>query len=185
VLVAAVAGCGDRPVKPPDVTRLKPTTPKVVLRFPAAGVTFKAPRGWGPQRSAQPPRVTAIYSGNSLVAVWAYPRTKEVLPQDPASFKAGRTRLLKEVHKRDPKFVVTSTEPRKIAGAPALQIVGRQTIARLPLLTRSVHVYKGHVEYVIEALAPPSQYAVTNREVLTPLLESLKLTGKIRKRSKG
>lgn len=184
VPVALAAGCGNHPVAPPQLTTLKPTKPLVVRRYPASGVTFKGPRDWTTTRG-QAPRVTSIYSGNSLVAVWAYPRPKELLPQDPTSFRDARKRLLKQVKKRDPRFVLTKTEPRKIAGAPALQIEGRQTLSRLPLITRSVHVYKGHVEYVIELLASRAQYALANKQVLTPLLESLKVTGKTPKRSKG
>jgi hypothetical protein len=42
-----------------------------------------------------------------------------------------------------------------------------------------VHVYKGDVEYVIEAIVPPGDYDAVEQGVLTPLLDSLELTGKV------
>jgi hypothetical protein len=52
-------------------------------------------------------------------------------------------------------------------------------VSRQPLRTRSIHVFDGDVEYVIEALAPPANYDVVERGVLGPLLGSLDLTGEV------
>jgi hypothetical protein len=54
---------------------------------------------------------------------------------------------------------------------------GEQTVSQRLLRTRSVHVFDGDVEYVIEAIAPPADYDVVERGVLTPLLSSLELSG--------
>ena len=46
-------------------------------------------------------------------------------------------------------------------------------------MTRSVHVFEGEVEYVIEAIAPPARFRLVDERVLTPILDSLELEGEI------
>ena len=64
---------------------------------------------------------------------------------------------------------------REIVNAPAIDIEGEQVISRRRLRTRSVHIFKGDVEYVIEAIAPLPDYALVERGVMEPLLNSLQL----------
>ena len=54
-------------------------------------------------------------------------------------------------------------------------VTGEQVISRRRLRTRSVHIFKGDVEYVIEAIAPLPDYALVERGVMEPLLNSLQL----------
>ena len=46
----------------------------------------------------------------------------------------------------------------EVAGAPAIDVDGEQVLSRRDLRTRSVHVFDGETEYVIEAIAPPADY---------------------------
>ena len=66
-----------------------------------------------------------------------------------------------------------------MGGAPAIDVEGEQTLSRRDLRTRSVHVFFGDVEYVIEAIAPPEDYGLVERRVMDPLLDSLELEGEV------
>ena len=65
----------------------------------------------------------------------------------------------------------------RVAGAPAIELVGEQSIEKRLLRTRSVHVFRAGTEYVIEALAPPASFGRVDAQVLGPLLDSLSLKG--------
>jgi hypothetical protein len=67
----------------------------------------------------------------------------------------------------------------EVAGAPAIDVEGEQTLSRRDLRTRSVHVFTGDVEYVIEAIAPPEDYDLVERRVMDTLLDSLELEGEV------
>ncbi|MFL5896729.1 MAG: hypothetical protein ACJ76Z_16640, partial [Thermoleophilaceae bacterium] len=56
---------------------------------------------------------------------------------------------------------------------PAIELWGMQTLLGRTIQTHSVHIYRGG-EYVIEALAPPREFAETDTKVLEPLLRSLR-----------
>ena len=54
-----------------------------------------------------------------------------------------------------------------------------QHLSRRELRTRSVHIFLGDIEYVIEAIAPPQDYRLVERRVMEPLLDSLELEGEV------
>jgi hypothetical protein len=70
-----------------------------------------------------------------------------------------------------------------VGGAPPNEFRGRQRIGGRRMQVRSVHVYRGRAEYVVEALAPRGQFSRVDREVLEPLLRSLEASGRIRGRA--
>ena len=141
-------------------------------------MTFKRPRNWTIRRR-ELPGVFELVSGEAVVAGWAYTRA-EPLPETDAQLEAARQRLVGAIHERDPDFrVISALVTREITNAPGIDIEGEQVISKRRLRTRSVHIFKGDVEYVIESLAPSPDRALVERGVMEPLLDSLELSGEV------
>jgi hypothetical protein len=174
IAALALAGCGNTAGRPPE--SVVPATPQgdrfVILK--AAGVRFKAPFNW-PELAAQGSRAGGIQSRTATVAVWRYPRA-EPLPHGKAALEEVRGLLIDRVKKRDPGFELRKSDIRRRAGADAIELVGRQTIAGLPYDVRSSHVFKDGAEVVVDAYARPQDFARVDAAVFEPLLASLKLT---------
>ena len=122
-----------------------------------AGMEFSHPRNWRLRRRDLP-AAFELTSGEAAIAGWAYAR-EEDLPEPGAQLESARERLVEAIEERDPEFRVRSAEATEVAGAPAIDVRGDQVIAERRLRTRSVHVFEGEVEYVIEALSPPADFA--------------------------
>lgn len=175
VAALALAACGRDPLDPPDpsaqTVRLTRTT-----SFPTVGMKVKTPRRVQ-KTDLERPAVFRIQLGAGFISCFLYRRT-EPLPKGRAELTAARERLLVQVREGRKRFEVKSSRLFKVADADAIEIRGRQAIAREPLETRSVHVFKGKGEYVLELLVPPRAFAKANRQVFDPMLRSLRLTGK-------
>lgn len=113
-----------------------------------------------------------LASGQADVSGWAYPRA-EKLPSTKAELEAARDALVAHAKTRNATFRLESSQITKVKGWPAVDLRGTQQILGRTIETRSVHIYRAG-EYVIEALAPPGQFGVTNDKVLEPLLRSLR-----------
>jgi hypothetical protein len=107
------------------------------------------------------------------VSGWAYPRQGEQLPKTRAELAAARDALIRQARARNATFRVTRSELTSVQGWPAVELEGTQRIFGKTIETRSVHVYRAG-EYVFEALAPPDEFEVTNRQVFEPLLRTLR-----------
>ena len=175
--VAPLAACGAEPDDPPPVFEVQAPEGRKQADFPRAGMKLSQPANWRLRRR-RPPAVFELASGQALVAGWAYPR-EEPLPESPGQLEAARDRLVDAIEERDPDYRVRSALVTEVAGAPAIVIRGEQVLSRRTLHTRSVHVFEGEVEYVIEAIAPPRDHRLVSRRVLRPLLNSLELDGEV------
>jgi hypothetical protein len=171
----AASGCGNERSRPVDIFTPLPPAGTREARFPRVGMTLSTPANWRLERRRRP-AVFALNSGAALVSGWAY-RRKEPLPRGRRELEQASHRLVRAAKDRDPRFSLAGRRRLRVNGAPAIELVGDQRIERRVLRTRSVHVFRGEVEYVIEALAPPKDFARVDSEVLRPLLESLRLTG--------
>src|SRR5207247_3087901 len=121
------------------------------------------------------PEVAQLSSGSSVATIDAYPRTD--LPLSSAGAEVSRQRLLRSLHERAPSFQVQGSRVIEVNGAPAVEIVGRGRIAGHAVRTKSVHVYKGAAEYVIDAYARPRSFQQADTEAFKPLLATIKLGG--------
>jgi len=166
------AGCGNERGTPPDLDQLG--KPGATEEFESPGaLSFRHPRTWI-ALGANPPQYASLSSGGALVAIYAYPRTD--LGTDPASVEASRRRLIQSLHERDPGFLIERTELTTLDAAPAVEIRGRGTIAGHPVETRTIHVYKPGVEWVIDAYARPRQFDEANRVAFGLLLATIDLS---------
>jgi hypothetical protein len=177
ICLPLLASCGEEPDNPPRIFEVRTPHGSRPAEFPEAGMTFTRPRNWTIRRR-ELPGVFELVSGEAVVVGWAYTRV-EPLPETAAQLEGARNRLIGAIRERDPDYRVERAVVREVAGAPAIDVRGEQVVSRETLSTRSIHVYQGDVEYVIEAIAPPADYDVVERGVLTPLLGSLELTGEV------
>ena len=177
ICIPLLASCGEEPDNPPRIFEVRAPHGGRPGEFPEAGMTFTRPRNWTIRRR-ELPGVFELVSGEAVVAGWAYTRA-EPLPETAAELEGAKNRLIGAIEERDPEYRLESAVVSEVAGAPAIDVRGEQVVSRRTLRTRSVHVFDGDVEYVIEAISPPADYDVVERGVLTPLLDSLELTGEV------
>jgi hypothetical protein len=142
----------------------------VTLRDPRTGLRFRAPRNWV-KRIRQNPGIFRIGSGAADVSGWAYPRA-EKLPQTRAELARARDALVARAKQRNASFRLTRSRITTVQGSPAIDLRGTQEILGKQVVTRSVHIFRVG-EFVIEALAPAHDFALTDKRVLDPLLRSL------------
>ena len=177
VCAALIAACGEEPDDPPPVFQVEAPRGEKSADFVDAGMSLTRPANWS-LRQQKAPEVFELVSGEAVIAAWAYPRV-EPLPQTEAELEGAKDRLVEAIQERDPNYPIESAVVREVAGAPAIDVTGQQVVAKRTLLTRSVHVFEGEVEYVIEAIAPPADFTLVDEQVLTPILDSLELEGEI------
>jgi hypothetical protein len=176
LLLCAAVGCGGERQAPPD--------PDAALRsqlerrdFPAAGLSIALPRGI-PIGPVEPPQVFRAGVGDWFMSAFAYPRTEQ-LPRGRAELATARRRLIAEVRRRDPRWRLVSSRLTSADGAPAVELVGDQTLARARVRTRSLHVYRGDGEYVLELAAGLARFRSLDRSTFQPIARSLRVTGEI------
>jgi hypothetical protein len=174
VLAVAGGGCGNDRTPAPGTAR--PLSPQGSARisFPQAGVRFAAPGRWD-RTPGQAPLVTTVTSGRATVAVWRFPRT-EPLPRTADDMRRARRGLLGAAKARDPSFRSRDARATRVGGHRALEVRGSGTVEGQARTLRSLHVFAFGGEVVVDALAPPGDFARVDREVFRPLLRSLRLT---------
>jgi hypothetical protein len=168
------AGCGNERNEPTGLRQLGEQISLVNYSAPGGDVSFGRPSTWIVTGGTLP-KVAQISSGSAVATVFAYPRSD--LPQDEAGAEASRRRLIASLHERSPSFVVESSRVREVGGSIAVEIVGRGRIGGHPVRTKSVHVYKGTAEYVIDAYARPAFFRRAETEAFNPLLATIRLGG--------
>jgi hypothetical protein len=169
-------GCGAERASRVQTT-VRPGAPVARKAFPRAGVELTVPRAAVTERKPAP-GVFRVSVGESFVSVFAY-RRSEQLPRNRRDLEAARKRLVRETRSRSRGYRLVSSRLTRLRGAPAIELVGDQTIARAGLRTRSLHVFKGQGEFVLEMLAPERSFPESDRTFFAPLLRSLRLSGRI------
>ena len=92
-----------------------------------------------------------------------------------AALRQATRDLLAATRARDPTFAPASAGATRVDGHPAVEVRGTATIAGQQRRVRSVHVYAYGAELVVDAVVEPDQAARVGREVVAPLLRSLRL----------
>ena len=173
-LLIAGAGCGNERNQPTGLQQLGEQISLVNFSAPGGDVSFGRPSTWIVTGGTLP-KVAQISSGSAVATVFAYPRSD--LPQDAVGAEASRQRLIGSLRQRSPSFEVESSRVREVGGSVAVEIVGRGKVAGEPVRTKSVHVYKGTAEYVIDAYARPKLFRRAETEAFNPLLATIRLGG--------
>lgn len=168
------AGCGNERTPAPESQLPDPPQGTRVVRLKDAGISFTAPFNW-PDYVGQGLRVGGIQNKRATVAIWRYPRS-EPLPDTRSELREVERLLIERVKRRDPGFELDKSRVRRRGGAPAIELVGRQTVAGLPYGVRSSHIFFDGHEIVVDAFSPPEYFDHLDRVVFVPLLESLKLS---------
>jgi hypothetical protein len=173
----ALAGCAAERAATPVV--VLPADRAVEKRsYKRVGMTVSLPAAALLVRGKSPGVFRASFA-EWYVAGLAYKR-KEQLPRTRSQLRAARKRLVAEVRHRNRKFKLVSARITRAGGSPAIELVGDQVLDKRALRTRSVHVYKGDAEYVLEMAAPDSQFATLDGAIFDPVVRSLRVTGKPR-----
>ena len=179
LLLAAVAaaGCGAERVAEPNVG-VRPGEPTKKLTYPRAGIEATVPARF---RAAwrRRPGVFRLVIADAVIAGYAYRREQQI-PRTSAELEKARRALVAEVRGRKGDFALRRSRTTRVAGARAVELVGSQTLGQERVRTRSVHIYKGSAEYVFELIAPRDRFAALDRNVFSPMLRSLELSGRVR-----
>jgi hypothetical protein len=178
VLVCGFGACGAERARKPK-TAVEPGDRFQRVSYPRAGLSLSLPVGASGERRRYPGVLRASV-GESFVAVFAY-RRREQIPRTAGELGAARRRLVAQVYRRSRRFRLIRSRVTRVARAPAIGLLGDQTISRSRLRTRSLHVYKGRGEYVIDMLAPVDRFRATNRVFFSPTARSLRVTGRIKR----
>jgi hypothetical protein len=173
VFAFVTPGCGRERIDPPDTTRPAVPAGIVPAAFPQAGLFFDRPENW-PFQPGRPPLVASASSGTATVAVWRYLRS-EPLPEGDAALEAAQQALEDAARARDRTFTLEEGRRLKVDGAPAIQLLGTESVAGSKRRVRSTHVYAKGAEIVLDAYAPEAEFARVDSEVFTPIVESLRI----------
>lgn len=173
---ALLAGCGNDRTPVPETGIIPAPKGFRDALFLAQGVTFRAPTNWRvvPGEGIQ---LATVAIGDAQVGVWRYERS-EPLPENRAQLNAARQALVAQIENRDPTFKLTSTRLVIKPGIRAVEVVGigtnltNKTIQRS---MRSLHAYGNGTEVVMDAFAPPKEFARVDEQAFGPMTRSLKL----------
>jgi hypothetical protein len=169
----AASACGAERAPAPDTATPQPPGGTVRVRLPADGVSFAAPRAWTRPPGAAP-QIAELASGRATVTLWRYARTQP-LPRTAAGLRQARRDLEAAAMARNPGLAITTSRITRVDGRPAVELRGTATLDGHERAIRSVHVYAFGAELVVDALAERPQAARVNREVVAPLVRSLRL----------
>jgi hypothetical protein len=176
-LACLPAGCGaEQNAFPRGVPELSEKTRRT--GSPSQGISVAVPTNVQVVPYRKAPGAFHIPLGSWSVTAYAYPR-REQLPRNPTELQEARRRLVAQTRRRGGRYRLIRSRRARVAGSPAVELLGEQTLSRTRLRTRSVHVYKGNGEYVFELLATRPEFDDANRELFAPMLRSLRLTGKV------
>ena len=173
IAAVATAGCGNSRTPPPDTGRIPPPDGFRDLKYPAAGITLRAPSNWR-EIQGSGDQVSTIAIGDAQIAIWRYRRT-EPLPVDRAQLKAAKEALVAQVQSRDATFKLTSSRLVIKPGTRAVELIGQGTNQGLRRTVRSLHAYGRGYEVVVDAFAPAADFARVDEEAFGPVTRSLRL----------
>jgi hypothetical protein len=173
-LAPALSGCGNDRTEPPNVGRIPPPTGFRDQTFIKEGLYFKAPRNWRVIEGDAQYQVATVAVGDAQIGVWRYPRT-EPLPETRSQLAAARKALLAQVKNRDPTFKLQSSRLVQKEGLNGVELIGTETNQGQTRMVRSLHAYGRKAEVVVDAFAPPADFARVDGETFGPLARSLKL----------
>lgn len=171
-----VSGCGSDPQRPPDVGTPGPPGALTALDLPQQGVKLQVPGAWKSEPApAGGPLLATYTSGRATIAVWRYPRT-EPLPKTKSDLEATRDSLVAAVKARDPQYTVNSTRILRGSSRRGVEIIGTGTNSGFPRRARSLHLFGGGAEVVLDQYTTPDFFAQIDGDVFRDVASSLRVT---------
>jgi hypothetical protein len=174
----AAAGCGNDRVESGSVFDAKPGKVTKALSYPDAGLKVTVPKEFDVKDSTAPQLFRASLDA-AFISAFAY-RRKEQIPKEEEELQQARRRLVAAAKRRDKTFKLKRSKVVKVNGVPGVELRGEQTIFKGRLRLRSLHLYKGNGEYVVELVAPVAAFGALERSSFPGILKSLKVTGKVK-----
>ena len=172
-LLTALSACGNERQRPPRAPEAAEPSGRRTVELPRYGVSFVRPANW-PLTPPRPPQIAAVNSGRVSVNLWRY-RRDERLPRTASELQRARRALIAAARARDRSLKVLSARSVRVGGAPGVELVADEKIGVARRKVRSTHLYAHGAELVIDAYAPPAEFAAVDRGVFAPLLRSLRV----------
>ncbi len=169
-----VAACGNDRQRPPETPRAAAPVGKRTVELPRFGVTFVRPANWR-LGEPSPPHIAAISSGQVAINFWRYRRIEQ-LPKTAGDLRRAGRALRSAARARDRSLKVLRSGRVRIGGVPGVELVATQRMGVARRTVRSTHLYAYGGELVVDAYAPPAEFARVDRTVFQPLLRSLRVT---------
>jgi hypothetical protein len=173
-LMAAVAGCGNSRTPVPSLATPAPPSGFRPLRFPAAGLSLRAPSNWN-VTAGHGRLITTVSSGDAVVALWRFPSGGPP-PAGAAALQRAARQLLSAARARDPGMRLIASQVTRIGGVPAVELDAVEQIAGHERQVRSSHLFEPRAEVVLEEYAPPQLFGGVENTVFLPLTRSLLVT---------
>lgn len=168
-----LVGCGNDRTPPPDTSVIRAPGGFRTVNYAKDGVSLRMPVKWRAEKG-QDTRVATVSAGFAQITVWRFER-KDPLPVTRTHLQNARKALIAQVEARDPTFDVTSSRIIRRGGLRAVELVGVGTNQGARRTTRSLHAYGRGAEVVVDAFAPPKDFARVDEQTFAPVLRSLKL----------
>ncbi len=175
VVIAGVGGCGNSRTPVPSVYRSIRPFGFHPFVLPQYGFGLVVPKNWSDlANQVRAPVVMIVASGAAVVAISRYARALPP-PADAASLEQARIGLLAAIRARQPRFRLLGSRRLAVEGQPAVQVDGIEPIDGHRRRVRSLHVYTGTGELVLEEYAPVRSFPAVDRQVFTRVSRSLRL----------
>ena len=177
VAAALLAGCGNDRTSSPELGLIP--TPKAFAATPflAQGVQFRSPTNWRVVKGKDT-QLATVAIGDAQVGIWRYERS-EPLPETRDQLAAARQALVAQIESRDRTFKLTSTRLVLKPGFRGVEVIGsgtNLTNRSVHRSMRSLHAYGHGMEVVMDAFAPPRQFARVDEQTFAPMARSLRLS---------
>ncbi len=175
--VLLLAGCGNDRTQAPELGLISAPKAFRATPFLAQGVQFRSPTNWRVV-NGDGTQLATIAIGDAQVGIWRYERD-EPLPETRDQLAAARQALVAQIESRDPSFKLTSTRLVLKPGFRGVEVIGSGTnLANRSIQRsmRSLHAYGHGMEIVMDAFAPPKQFARVDEQTFAPMARSLRLS---------
>jgi hypothetical protein len=173
VCLLALSACGSGRFVPVDPSQpVKPSTFHRV-HFAQAGLSIAVPRNWTITQ-AKAPLLSIFSSGNAIVAIWSFPRTAPA-PSGAVALNEARQELIRLSRQREPSLQVIRSSVGVADGQPDVEVDAFQTINGHRRRVRSLHIFTGRAEVVLEQYAPPALFHEVDHFAFSPMKRSLRI----------
>jgi hypothetical protein len=173
LLAIVLTGCANTRTRAPETGAIPAPAGFREVKYSVAGISLRVPTNWRAFQGTGSQLVT-VAIGDGQIAVWRYARS-EPLPVTRAQLDAARQALVAQVERRDGTFELTSSRLVMKPGLRAVELVGQGTNQGERRAVRSLHAYGRGVEVVVDAFAPPQDFARVDEQTFGPVARSLRL----------